>query len=303
MHNQHTPQKHPADHLALTLLNAGYLDLNANWNWQNVYSPFARIYYVKEGHANTRIGHTVYPLKPHHMYLTPPFCLHDDECDGPFILFYIHFFEKAIHQTSIFDAYDFPVEVPASPLDLMLVEQLMQTNPDCYLKNIDPKSYDNPSTFSRCIADNSLMPLHSALETRGILCQLLSRFLATARPKAGNQDFRIKKTIRFIHENTDKAISVAQLAGIACMSECHFIRIFKKETHQTPVKYITLKKIEKAQFLLLTTGRSIRDIALELAFDNISYFNKIFKHHTGHTPGSYRGEYGPPPSADHPIAR
>jgi YesN/AraC family two-component response regulator len=58
------------------------------------------------------------------------------------------------------------------------------------------------------------------------------------------------------------------------------------------MKYINLKKIEKAQFLLLTTGMSVRDVALELAMDNISYFNKLFKQHTGKTPGAYRSEYG-----------
>lgn len=59
----------------------------------------------------------------------------------------------------------------------------------------------------------------------------------------------------------------------------------------TPLKYINLKKIEKAQLLLLTTDISIRDIALELAMDNISYFNRMFKLHIGKTPTEYRAEY------------
>ena len=75
------------------LLNVGYSELNANWNWKSVYSPFARIYYVKEGRAKTKIGDKTYLLEPDHLYLTPPFTLHDNECDSYFSLYYIHFYE------------------------------------------------------------------------------------------------------------------------------------------------------------------------------------------------------------------
>jgi AraC-like DNA-binding protein len=274
------------------LLNVGYAELNADWNWQQIHSPFARMYYVKDGGARTRIGATTYALKPHHLYLIPPFSLHNDECDGHFVLFYIHFFEKTINKESIFDTYNFPVEIEASPLDLSLIEEFIRINPGRALKHNDPRLYDNPPTFSRYMAANNQMPLPVMMETQGILCQLMSRFFGMATLKSGDKDARIKKSLKFIHENTDKELLLSQLAGIACMSEGHFIRVFKKELHCTPVKYINLKKVERAQFLLLTTDMPVRDIALELSIDNISYFNKLFKQHTGKTPGAYRDEYG-----------
>jgi AraC-like DNA-binding protein len=40
--------------------------------------------------------------------------------------------------------------------------------------------------------------------------------------------------------------------------------------------------------LLLTTDMPVRDVAFELAIDNVSYFNRIFKQHTGTTPSGYR---------------
>jgi AraC-like DNA-binding protein len=281
-----------SDNVTFVLLNVGYAKLNADWNWQQIYSPFARIYYVKEGGARTKIGNSTYALKPHHLYLTPPFSLHNDECDGYFTLFYIHFFEKAIHKESIFDTYNFSVEVEASPLDLLLVETLLRINPGRELRHIDPKLYDNPPTLSRYMAAGSRMPLPVMMETQGILSQLMSRFFRTAALKSGDRDARIKKCLTFIHENTGKEIPLSQLADIACMSVGHFIRMFRHELHCTPVEYINRKKIEKAQFLLLTTGMPVRDIAMELSVDNISYFNKLFKQHTGKTPGAYRHEYG-----------
>ncbi|GHT29316.1 transcriptional regulator [Bacteroidia bacterium] len=275
----------------LILLNIGYSELNANWNWKEVYSPFARLYYVKAGKARTYIGNKFYELEPGFFYLTPPFSLHNDECDGYFSLYYIHFYEDAANKESIFDKYDFPVKIKASPLDLPLIERLHTINPNRFLSDIDPKMYDNAPAFSRCVANNNKLPYHVQVETRSLLAVLMSRFLEYRIRKTIDKDTRINKSLQYIHEHIDQDISIHNLAAIACVSEDHFTRLFKQEMAQTPVKYINAKKIEKAQLLLLTTNSSIRNIAMDLSVDNISYFNKIFKQHTGKTPLEYRKEY------------
>ena len=146
-------------------------------------------------------------------------------------------------------------------------------------------------TFSKNIAENNKMPFYSVLETTGILVQLMSKFLEQAKTKSKNKDSRITNALKYIHENTDKDISVSALANMACVTEDHFIRLFKREMNCTPIKYINSKKIEKAQLLLITTNLSIRNIAMELSIDNISYFNRIFKYYANKTPGEYREEY------------
>lgn len=279
------------ENLHFILLNIGYSELNANWNWKEIYSPFARIYYVKEGRARTKIKDVIYDLEPNHLYLTPPFTLHDDECDSNFSLYYIHFYEQTNRRESLFDKFEFPIEIHANELDLKLTERLLQINPDRYLKYFDPQLYDNPPTFSHYIAENNKMPLHTLLETRGILNLLISRFLASARPKFYDENGRINKILHYIHQNIDKDLSVALLADRACLSEDHFIRVFKQKMDCTPLKYINLKKIEKALLLLLTTDMSIKDIAFEISIDNVSYFNRMFKKQTGCTPREYREEY------------
>jgi AraC-like DNA-binding protein len=279
------------DNFDFILLNIGYSELNANWNWKNVYSPFARLYYVKAGTARTYIRDKAYLLEPGCLYLTPPFSLHNDECDSYFSLYYIHFYEKSIDKESVFDKYDFPVKIQASLLDLQLIERLHNLNPDRYLVNIDPQSYDNPPTFSRDIAYNSNLPHHILLETQSILSILMARFIEFKVRKTVDKDIRLNKSLQYIHEHINRNISICDLATVSCVSDDHFIRLFKNEMGQTPLKYINSKKIEKAQLLLLTTNSPIRDIALDLSVDNISYFNKLFKQYTGKTPVEYRKEY------------
>jgi AraC-like DNA-binding protein len=277
--------------LNLNLLNVGFSEHNASWNWKEVCSPFARIYYVKGGRARTYVGGKAYLLEPDCLYLTPPFTLHDDECDGYFSLYYIHFYEKVLNRESVFDRYDLPVAVKATPIDLLLTERLTQINPDSYLRHFDPARYDNIPTFSQHIAESSRMPLHVTVETQGILLQLISKFIVQATAKSERKDARISKALQYIHEHICQPISVSRLADISCISEDHFIRIFKKELHLTPLQYVTLKKIEKAQLLLLTTDMPVCDVSFELSIENVSYFNRIFKLHTGTTPKCYRRKY------------
>ena len=72
------------------------------------------------------------------------------------------------------------------------------------------------------------------------------------------------------------------------LSADHLARVFKKETGETLVKYITDKRIHAAKELLSDTKTPISQVASEVGYDNYSYFTKIFKEKTGVSPGDYR---------------
>ena len=54
-------------HLNLMVLNVGLAYHNADWNWDLVNSPFARIYYVTEGQAQLLLPNLTLQLRPNHM--------------------------------------------------------------------------------------------------------------------------------------------------------------------------------------------------------------------------------------------
>ena len=56
----------------------------------------------------------------------------------------------------------------------------------------------------------------------------------------------------------------------------------------TPIQYITQKKMEKAQLILVTQDISIKNIAYMLGYDDHSYFIRIFKKTIGETPQEYK---------------
>lgn len=280
------------DDFNIILLNVGFARHFADWNWDNINSPFFRLYLVNEGHAELNISGEIYRLTPGHLYLIPPFTTHSDHCEGEFSLYYVHVYEDLTRNISWFEQMKFPVETSSHLLDAALMQRLLDINPGRELKRYDPDSYNDSDNLYQSIAENRHQSLHAQLETDGIIRQLLARFFAVATPLKQSQDNRIVKALQFIRENIDQKISVRQLASICCLSEDHFIRLFRQELRQTPIDYINQKKIEKAQLLMVVKNQTMKDIAYSLSFENVSYFNRLFKKMVGKTPSEYRKSVG-----------
>lgn len=279
------------DQLHLLTLNVGFAQHHGDWNWKNVRSPFARLYYVTEGEAQVVIGSEVHQLSPHHLYFIPSFTQHSCVCDAAFAHYYIHIYEDHQQGPGILDDWAFPFEVDASPFDLELFKRLCDINPFMKLPASNPQSYDNHPTLVSNIQLNLRRPFYDKVESRGILYILMSRFLKQAGPKVEVRDDRVHQTLAYIRKHLGTRLDIDQLAEKACMSKDHFIRIFKRETGETPNVYITKRKLEKAELALVTTDLSIKGVAELLGYDDYSYFNRLFKKNAGMTPQQYREKH------------
>ena len=91
----------------------------------------------------------------------------------------------------------------------------------------------------------------------------------------------------FIDNNYANAIDLDNIATEASFSKFHFIRLFKKVYHQTPHRYLTAVRIEKAK-LLLQTEMAVADVCFSIGFDSISSFTGLFKRITSTTPSCYQ---------------
>lgn len=270
-------------------LNIGYWEHHADWNFDDISSPFFRIYLVMEGEAKVIMNHRWYKLTPGHLYIIPPFTIHTDRCDGDFSLYYIHIFETMNERRySLFEHFSFPFEIDSLPLDKILIDRLMAINEDRKLTYSDPKRYDNQRTLIQIISENGKADYSHFIETRGILLQLFSRFLPYASLISQTSDAGIVAAKKYIREHINETIKISTLADICCQSEDHFIRIFKKEMGNTPLEYIQQKKIEKAQTMLIFDNYSVKDVAYTLSYTNQSYFIRLFKKLTGLTPAEYK---------------
>lgn len=279
------------DDLKLLVLNVGYAVHDKDWNWKDVSSPFTRLYYVTEGHAQIKMEGKVLDLVPGKMYLVPSFVKHTNICNGHFEHYYIHIYEEGLSSNKLFEEYNFPFEVNPMAEDLTLFKRLCELNPRVKLLQSNPKSYDNQPTLIQAIRINKARDFQDKVESMGILFVLVSRFLGIASPKTSSDDDRIKNVLSYIRKSTDSKILVKDLARISALSVEHFIKIFKKETGETPNMFITRTKMEKAMVLLITSTSSVKTIALNLGYNDVSYFNRTFKRFAGMTPQQYRGQH------------
>ena len=94
----------------------------------------------------------------------------------------------------------------------------------------------------------------------------------------------------YIGENfCDPQLSLSSLAASFGVSESHLCVVYRKAFDVTLNQRITELRIERAQKLLLSSDRKVKDIAEATGYPDSNYFIKLFKKHTGKTPQEYRG--------------
>lgn len=99
---------------------------------------------------------------------------------------------------------------------------------------------------------------------------------------------RFAAVVQYIKQHLTEQITVEKLSELACMSKATFFRVFKRELGLTPVEFIIQERISEAKRLLRNPLSTVADVCFRAGFNNTAYFQKLFKHYEGITPGVYR---------------
>lgn len=103
-----------------------------------------------------------------------------------------------------------------------------------------------------------------------------------------NQNSLSSKIIRYLDENFAQDLSIKQICDEFYIGSKSLYRIVKQQTGKTVFNYLTEKRVEKSKNLLLTTDKSVTEIALEVGYFDYNYFIRVFKRLVGNTPLQYR---------------
>lgn len=98
----------------------------------------------------------------------------------------------------------------------------------------------------------------------------------------------IQQSLDYIQEHYAKNLTLEELAEKSGYSISHFGHRFKEFTGEAPFEYVNRIRVIKASEALLFSSRHITQIAGECGFNNISYFNRVFKKIIGFSPREYR---------------
>ncbi len=106
-------------------------------------------------------------------------------------------------------------------------------------------------------------------------------------PLHGLDSRRMARVIEFMNSHAKSRIKLAEIAGIAGLSQHHFCSAFTRSMGISPHQYLIQCRIEQAK-LLLRGAAPLVDIALECGFSSQSHFTTVFREATGVTPAVWR---------------
>lgn len=155
-----------------------------------------------------------------------------------------------------------------------------------------------PKEFDRVWNEHAMSALRVAMDQCDTTEQLLLKFeAALADTFERLAELRLNKNIdkfvadlkHHVHRHfSDPDFSLSALSEQFNLSHSHLSRVFKETVGVNFIDYITDLRIREARKLLESTDLLIQDIALQVGYNQVITFIKVFKKLTGVTPGAYR---------------
>ncbi|GGG17342.1 helix-turn-helix domain-containing protein [Paenibacillus aceti] len=132
-----------------------------------------------------------------------------------------------------------------------------------------------------------------AIETLDHLERWLTQYLEQKITSLGAiKDVSLRKEVaeakRYVIMNPGKKISMEEMAQRINLNSSHFSRMFKDETGENFISFVTRVKMERAQELLDQSDLTVHEIAEQLGYEHTSYFIKLFRNYSGHSPNEQR---------------
>ena len=98
----------------------------------------------------------------------------------------------------------------------------------------------------------------------------------------------LNQIIQYIDRHYTERITLEQLAQRTHISKSYLTRRFRQFTGETVITYINRLRLHYARELLISTDRTVSEIAWDVGFESPKYFHRVFKRETGMSPAGFR---------------
>ncbi|WP_155701074.1 helix-turn-helix domain-containing protein [Paenibacillus psychroresistens] len=245
-----------------------------DWNYHIGKPKINRLYYFQEGTGTIRIRNREYSPQPGQLFLLPAdveITLSTDKANT-FRKFYCHF-TLTVGEVHLFQMFQVP-----------------------HFVDVIDRAWLN-ERFLKLISLSESHSLTSPLQIKSVLYDILTLFLERAQLQGIDEDWRIdavtpaisriNTVLSYIDEHLADRMKIDELADQLHFHPKYFIQLFKSSIGVSPIVYITKKRMEKAQQLLMQGEISITDIASQVGMD-LYYFSHTFRKFMGLSPTEYR---------------
>lgn len=126
-------------------------------------------------------------------------------------------------------------------------------------------------------------------QLRQLAYMQVGRMLSLMGEERESRHFRVLDRAKaYIQEHYRRDISMEQAAEHVNLSPYYFSKLFKEQTGETFIDYVTGLRIERAKKLIGQEELSLKEICYEVGYKDPNYFSRVFKKITGLTPSEYR---------------
>ncbi len=234
---------------------------------QTFNNAFARLYWIDSGEGVVYHHRRKFPLRPGRLFVIPAHTPSRYFSFGAMDLFWAHFTAQVLGGLDLFAFLGCDYQAPAPD------HAAMRRAWDRMLETLRT---DSPA---------------GALERDGLLRQMLSRFVAGAdagQLRRTRQLERFGEVFAFIEARLAGPISLGELAEVAHLQPTYFSNLFSRHMRMPPLRYVSRRRVERAQGLLWQSDAPLKEIARAVGFDDVFYFSRVFRKVAGVSPGRFR---------------
>lgn len=139
------------------------------------------------------------------------------------------------------------------------------------------------------LANSKFTELESIDEMKEHFVYIITELLKLIKDyKLNCRDNIINKACEYVIQHVEEDISLQSLSKQFNVSKNYFCSLFKQETGENFLDYITKVKIERAKMLLKSENYKAYEISTRLGYHETGYFSRLFKKYTGYSPSEYR---------------
>lgn len=102
------------------------------------------------------------------------------------------------------------------------------------------------------------------------------------------KDNVVRQACQYVVEHIDEKISLTLISDTLGISKNYFCSLFKQETGENFLNYVTKIKMQRAKYLLKEKNMRIYEVCNYLGYMDTTYFTKLFKKYNGMTPNEYK---------------
>lgn len=249
---------------------------------------YYELYVCLNGKAKVEAGNSEYLLSERDFLITPPSTPHTHNPNNSYLSSVsICFSARGLKDELICNKVGTLDDVKLNVLNILINEYInnykFQNNYEMpYVKKVEFKNeYAYPQMF-KCALEMMLI-----LITREFQNDNPDKKIDFSKENRESKN----KVIQYIKEHYKEKIVLEDIAKEFNYSVGHLCRKFKMEIGDSIVNYIIKYRISMAMKLLFERpDLSIEEIALDVGFNDVQFFDKTFKKLVGMTPGQYRKE-------------